>query len=716
MTKGLSGDSPEMFLDSAPLRRERSLFLDFTGGCMFRSSFFRVFSLGLAGAVLLGGRATGQSGDLRVVLRPSIPASTVVKAGLPVDYALEVYNDGPDEVFDIQAVNHLPVEVSVLSPLDCNHSTESGSVHALTCNIQHLAAGASASFGARFVAPLSPGSLSMDAKVGTSSGIPDPDRSNNRTTLVYKVTDDADLRVSFDELSRLVEPDSAVEYRFGIQNLSFFPAFRAQFTFPLPPGFQFESADFGSLGSCEESFQRVTCAAEQIPPLAAADSAESFPITVRARSPVSARGGFFPLAASIISRTLDYNASDNQTEDFVQVYRHYTVGNVLDSGPGSLRQALEDANSECDRDRVPCRIDFAISDAVGESGWFTLRPLSPLPPLLANNLTIDGATQTRRTGNTNRFGPVIELNGESSGSGSGLEIHSRGESVVAGLAINGFPENGILVTGPPRPLTYHVADPVIRDNYVGTDPTGTRARPNGLRGIAFFTEPYSRMTIQNNLISGNVRSGLFFAAGGPYAVEGNRIGTDASGNAPLPNGGSGLYVGHGVDCVDVQDNVIAYNHDIGVASEYYQNVAIQRSSIKDNGLSGIDFGLDGATGGSSFDLAGASPVLESARFDAATGTTVIEGHFGSFAFTAVADLYANATPDGQGETWLGQASNEKGGFVLIVPGNFAGRYITATATLDYFEGFAARGSASIGCAAGHVHTTSEFSRPILVTP
>src|SRR5215831_3502031 len=134
---------------------------------MSRSLAFRCPSLGLAGA------APGQSqADLRVVLRPEFPASTVVKAGLPVEYELEVHNDGPDEVFNIQAVNHLPVEVSVLSPLDCNHSTESGSIPTMTCNIFHLAPGASASFGARFVAPLSPGNLSMDAKVGTSSGIP----------------------------------------------------------------------------------------------------------------------------------------------------------------------------------------------------------------------------------------------------------------------------------------------------------------------------------------------------------------------------------------------------------------------------------------------------------------------------------------------------------------------------------------------------------------
>ena len=684
---------------------------------MSRSLAFRCPSLGLAGAALLAGAAAGQSqADLRVVLRPEFPASTVVKAGLPVEYELEVHNEGPDEVFNIQAVNHLPVEVSVLSPLNCNHSTESGSIHTLTCNIQHLAAGESASFGARFVAPLSPGNLSMDAKVGTSSGIPDPNPSNNRTHLVYQVSADTDLRVYFNGSSRRVEPDSALEYRFGVENRSFFPAFKARFTFQLPPGFQFGSADFGDLGSCEESNQRITCTADQIPALADSSSIPSFWITIHARSPVSARGGYFPLAASIISRIPEYDTSNNRAEDFVQVYRHYAVDNVLDSGPGSLRQVLEDANAECDRDRVPCKIDFAISDTVGESGWFTLRPLSPLPPLLANDLTIDGATQTRLTGNTNRFGPVIELNGELSGSGSGLEIHSRGESLVTGLAINGFPENGILVTGPTRPLTYYVADPIIRDNSIGTDPTGTRARPNGLRGIAFFTEPFLRIQIQNNLISGNVRSGLFLAAGGPFEIERNRIGTDASGNAPLPNGGSGLYVGEGVDCVDAQDNVIAYNHDIGVASEYYQNVAIQRNSIKANGLSGIDFGLDGAAGGSSSDSSGASPVLESARFDAATGTTVIEGRFGSFAFTAVADLYANMTPDGQGEKWLGQASNDRGRFVLIVPGNLAGRYITATATLDYFEGFAARGSAPVGCAAGHVHTTSEFSRPILVTP
>jgi hypothetical protein len=535
-------------------------------------------------------------------------------------------------------------------------------------------------------------------------------------------TDATDLAVYFFSGDQRADPGGKVSYQFNLVNYSFFEARGVRFRFQLPSGFTFLGAEFPTAVSCMEANGLVACETNQLSP-AQPDMASVVRLIINTRVASSSRGGRFELQASVTSETPESDPSNNAAHSVTQVYRHYVVTNVLDSGPGSLRKAIADANRECDRDGVPCRIDFAIAESVPETGWFTIRPVTALPPILANDLTIDGGTQTSSIGDTNPLGPEIELSGELCESGNGLEIHSSGESLVAGLAINGFPENGVLVTGPFS--TLHS----IRDNYIGTDPTGTFAAPNGLRGIACLNEGFfGQLDILRNVVSGNGKSGLFLAVGGFFHVEGNRIGTQAAADVPLPNGASGIYFGNQYfgnqsPCAVVTGNVIAYNHDFGVASEYYRNVAIQRNSIKANALSGIDFGLDGETTGLSFDELGRlraepHPVLDSARYDEASATTVIQGRFQDsylYVYGAVADLYASPGSAGQGEKWLGQATSGGAAFVLVYPGNLLGQFITATATLNFYEGLAIEGETLVPCGDGLVHTTSEFSRPIPVT-
>src|SRR5262249_10811771 len=75
----------------------------------------------------------------------------------------------------------------------------------------------------------------------------------------------------------------------------------------------------------------------------------------------------------------------------------FTVNNVNDSGPGSLRQAVLDANATTG----PNTITFNISGA----GTQTIQPASALPAL-TGNVVIDGTTQPTYTGT-----PLIDLNG-----------------------------------------------------------------------------------------------------------------------------------------------------------------------------------------------------------------------------------------------------------------------------------------------------------------
>ena len=212
----------------------------------------------------------------------------------------------------------------------------------------------------------------------------------------------------------------------------------------------------------------------------------------------------------------------------------YTVTNTNDTlTPGTLRQAITDANAHANSlnpGSVPDRIEFAIPGA----GVKTISPASLLP-MITDPVIIDGTTQGASAT------PLIELNFTNVGT-YGLWI-TAGASTVRGLAVNRAPRSGIYLTGS--------GGNTIEGNFVGTDPSGTLARPNGEFGIFVDGPPNNLIggttTAARNLVSGNIQfSGI--AISGSTAtnnrVEGNYVGTDVTGTVAVGNGNDGIYVGN----------------------------------------------------------------------------------------------------------------------------------------------------------------------------
>jgi uncharacterized repeat protein (TIGR01451 family) len=170
----------------------------------------------------------------------------------------------------------------------------------------------------------------------------------------------------------------------------------------------------------------------------------------------------------------------------------------------------------------------------------------------------------------------------------------------------------------------------IQGNYIGTDITGTRAMGNAHDGV-FIWSP-TNVTIggttvsARNLISNNGGDGIgTFAAGQSLLIQGNYIGTDVTGTAPMGNGGTGINATFPNITIGgstaAAGNIIAYN---GATSPLNKSgvivtsspVPILSNSIFGNAAKGIDLNSNPVAPGNKKQVA---PVVTSA-----TSTTVTE--------------------------------------------------------------------------------------------
>ena len=213
----------------------------------------------------------------------------------------------------------------------------------------------------------------------------------------------------------------------------------------------------------------------------------------------------------------------------------FTVTNTNDSGPGSLRQAMYDANSTTGADNIT----FSIPG----SGVKTIAPDSELPNI-TDEVVINGYTQTGASPNTlavgNNADLKIELSGASAPSGAnGLQIGAA-NSTVKGLLINGW-DSGVRMGG------NDATGNIVMGNYIGTDASGTKDLGNLFSGVSMVDAP-------NNIIGGTTagaRNIIAFNGNGVdiqgfeatgNIVMGNYIGTDASGTKDLGATGDGVRI------------------------------------------------------------------------------------------------------------------------------------------------------------------------------
>jgi hypothetical protein len=312
---------------------------------------------------------------------------------------------------------------------------------------------------------------------------------------------------------------------------------------------------------------------------------------------------------------------------------------------------------------------------------------------------IGGASSNLISGNSN-YGVEISGAGTSKNAVTRNQIGTNAD----GTAALGNQNYGVLLYM--GASSNNIGDPVqsnagnqIGGNAFGVVITGG-AHDNTVGGVASGA---------GNLISANAEIGVWVIGSGTTGntVEGNRIGTDATGLVAAPNW-QGVLIEGGASSNTIggtaagAGNVIAFNHAAGVVVGESDSVgnAIRQNSIFSNGALGIDLGGDGVTpntprgphtGPNNLQnyptLSAPVSPLSGTGFGPWTLPFTLNSTPNTNNFTV--EFFANATPDpsghGQGQTFLGsmlvntdQGGNHTDSFSYSpVPGQ---PFITATAT------------------------------------
>jgi hypothetical protein len=218
----------------------------------------------------------------------------------------------------------------------------------------------------------------------------------------------------------------------------------------------------------------------------------------------------------------------------------YTVTTTADSGAGSLRLAMTDANTHAGLDTIVFNVPTTDAGFTAVPGVWTIRPTTPLPKMTDGGTVIDGTTQSANQGNRNPFGPEIEIDGTNAADANGLFITSP-NNVIQGLIINRAAWTAIEIQGTPA------RGNIIVGNYIGTDATGMVAQGNHVGGIwiragASNARIGGQTVADRNIISGTTTSMNLATGNGVYIdkadsnrIIGNYIGVNREGTDTLPN-------------------------------------------------------------------------------------------------------------------------------------------------------------------------------------
>ena len=200
----------------------------------------------------------------------------------------------------------------------------------------------------------------------------------------------------------------------------------------------------------------------------------------------------------------------------------FVVSSTADSGTGTLRQAILNANAN---GPSPDTITFNLP---GE-GAQTIALTSALPAI-TQPLIINGATQSGFSGS-----PLVFVSRSGTWTGPGLRVEAA-NTVIRSLGIIGFGGPGIQL--------WSGANLVVAGNYIGINSAGTAtANTNGVQVHSIGSRIGGAVIADRNVISGNTGSGILLTSdSGGTVIDMNYIGTNPAGMEAVPNGAGGIVI------------------------------------------------------------------------------------------------------------------------------------------------------------------------------
>lgn len=246
----------------------------------------------------------------------------------------------------------------------------------------------------------------------------------------------------------------------------------------------------------------------------------------------------------------------------------------------------------------------------------------------------------------------------------------------------------------------------VSGNFIGTDTTGTLARPNNV-GISANIGSNSLIggttAGAGNLISGNTGDGISLGNTGNTIVRRNLIGTAADGVAALANTGDGIEIASGGSFNQIggtganDGNIIAFNGEDGIqitdSGVAPVNNPILGNSIYSNVGLGINLSVDSVTLNDAGDADGGANNLQNFPV-ILTAQTVGTYVFGTLNSTANATFRleffnsqaADASGNGEGQTFIGainvttDANGDATFEQIFAPISVIGSFVSGTAT------------------------------------
>ncbi len=272
------------------------------------------------------------------------------------------------------------------------------------------------------------------------------------------------------------------------------------------------------------------------------------------------------------------------------------VTTTADSGPGSLRQAILDANSTILEDTIVFNIPFTDPGYLPSYYW-RIGLLTSLPALNsdAGGIILDGATQSVFSGVSHPDFPPIYIDSDLNPSGLPVfhlfgsyntiahlflansqgdaftvvgnhnQINDNRIGTTQAIGINflsGAQENqaarnsiyGSAIQGIRLTMAH---ENTITGNIIGLDPDGITIWSNELDGIALYNSNDNLIT--QNTISANLGSGILVSNGLRNRIESNSIGLSKDLQTARGNGQHGIWLQEGSQNNELFSNWIAGN-------------------------------------------------------------------------------------------------------------------------------------------------------------